>query len=148
MELHSLIQEVKNTVSGYIDQRAEILNPDWITTHIMSGHDDVKGSDADFALIGCRAFIRNEVRKQLNSIKQDDSDPQQELTLDGMMYVQKYYQTKRDGETCSVRVDCLTFEELSAKIEEKRRMGQGNLSHADELERYRDDRFGSQKVTA
>lgn len=136
MDLRDIVQEVKVVISGYIERGVDQLHPDWITTDIMNKHSDIAGDDADFAIIGCRAFVRNEVRKGINKIKDSDIYAPEQLIMEGFDYLQKYYAIERDGESCAVRIDCATDEELRAKAAEYMKMSVALAAHADEIYRY------------
>lgn len=141
MDLRNITEEIKMTIAGLMDSSESVLHPDWITTAVMSGHPDVDGEDADFALVGCRAFVRNETRKQINKIKSiDESDQPEQLVMPGCNHLQKYYACERDSERCAVRVDMMTDDELQQKASEYRAMGRACLDHADEIERYLSER--------
>jgi len=137
MDIRNITEEVKLTIANLMDGNENVLHPDWITTGIMGNHQDIEGEDADFAIVGCRAFVRNEVRKQINKIKSiDDSDAPEQLVMPGCNHLQKYYACERDDERCAVRVDMMTDDELQQKAAEYRAMGRACFDHADEIERY------------
>lgn len=142
MDLRNITEEIKITISDLMDKSESVLHPDWITMSVMSNHPDVEGEDADFALVGCKAFVRNETRKQINRIKSaDEADYPEQLVMPGCNHLQKYYACERDGERCAVRVDMMTDDELQQKAGEYRSMGRACLDHADEIERYLSDRL-------
>lgn len=145
MDIRSIGDEIKMTVNCMMEAKESVLHPDWITTRIMGNHPDVGGNDADFALVGCRAFVRNEVRKQINKIKSvDDGNQQEQLVMPGYEHLQQYYACERDSERCAVRADMMTDDELQAKAQEYRAMGRTCFEHADEIDRYVADRQNSE----
>jgi len=135
-DIKSIQNEIKGYINDQINNQVDILNPEWVTNGIMKSHSDIHGSDSDFAICGCRAFVRNEVRKIMNKHKNIDDDLPTQLTLEGFEHLQKYYAVEREKERCMVRIDLLSFDELKRKSAEYRAMGDACHKHADEIDHY------------
>jgi hypothetical protein len=127
-------------------EAGQVMPAGWITEAIMEKHPipvKVLGDHHDFYTLCGFAHVRDTVRQCLRAYKDDTSQeiPEQ-LKLPGYDDLQKAYLIERDEEQMIVPITQCTEEELNAKIAEYRRMAEGCLHHADELVRYRKEKFG------
>lgn len=130
--------EIAKKVWWLEENNGHEIHKSWLIQAILEDHVDVHGEDSDFALCGAREMVRSRVERHFRTVKADDAgeaeDPQG--ILPGYEYLQKRYIVPRNGEQVMVRVGAMTREELMAKAEEHRRMGEGHYRHADEIERF------------
>lgn len=132
-----LTQEIEAVIKEMDDLKTSKLNPDWITNEVIKRHPDIEGADADFWQCTGRADVRNKVRARLNKYKvSDDLSPDPQLLLDGFERVQQRYLISEGEVQVAIRIEDCTDEQILAKYNELRAMGDGCYQHADELMRY------------
>jgi len=112
------------------------INASWLTHAIIEKHPQVSGADVDFYQLCAFGHVRNTVRNCLRAWKGDSAETPEQLRLPGYDRLQKAYLIEREEEQVIVPIAECTYSELKAKIAEYRRMAEGCLTHADELERY------------
>jgi len=140
MDVKEIISTVKEYIQNAIQTKEPVMSPEWITNGIMADHSQVDGEDSDFCLVGCRAFVRNEVRKIFNKQKIMGIEEEFQMVLDGFEHLQEYYTIERDKERCFVRIDNLTDDELMEKAVEYQKMSESCAKHAREILTYIEER--------
>lgn len=134
-------REISAKIQWLIENNGSVLHPRFIAHSVVSDHPDVNGEDADFYKVVSYEKLRDEVRQQINRMKvktDDEQDSQQQLLMPGFDYLQRRYFVPRDGETCIVKIEEMSDEEIEAKAKEREAMGRACFAHADELRRYRE----------
>jgi len=138
-EIESVVQEVATS-------NVRPLSKSMITEEIMSRWSDgVSGEYADIALVGLHDTVWNELGKRMNKDKKNEKyDPDPQIVMEGFERLQKMYVCDVDGDQTYVLTEEMSDEQLKDKAEEHRRFGRGNFQHADEIERYMEQRRESQ----
>lgn len=116
----------------------------WVVQGVMGRHKDITGQDENFARLCAYEHVRRTVLTELRNRKRADDESgqvEQGELFPGYVRVQKSYVISRDGEQMVVRLDLMTEAEVRAKVGELRRMAEGALDHARELEDYLAARF-------
>ena len=118
-----------------------VARPTWIVHAIVNTHQSIDGADTDWYRVCAYGQVRAAVRKVLQRYKLVPDDPvDSNLVLPGFERVQRAYLVSRDGEQVAVDTRQMTHGEVSSKIDELRKMSVGCALHADELERFENDR--------
>jgi hypothetical protein len=138
-----LYAEVRDLVRSKIDGE-QIIGAAWVVPLMTQKHPmptTWRGPDADAYRICFREHVKDMAREVVREFKktEEEIDPRQGV-LTGFKRVQRSYQIERNGEPMLVPVGKMSDVEVERKIEELRKIGAGNLAHADELERYLRDR--------
>jgi hypothetical protein len=138
-----LYAEVRDFVREKINSE-EVIGAAWVVPLMTEKHpmpSTWRGPDADAYRICFREHIKDMAREVVREFKksEEDLDPRQRV-LPGFKRVQRSYQIDRNGEPMLVPVAQMSDQEVEQKIGELRKIGAGNLAHADELERYLRDR--------
>lgn len=123
-------------------EAGEVMRAEWITQEILSNHPNIAGADSDFYTLCAAHHVSSSVRHALNGFKGDPRGTPEQLKLPGYESLQKGYLMERDGERVIVPLKLCTDFELIGKVAEYRKMADGCVKHAIELERYRQDKFG------
>lgn len=133
-------REISAKIQWLIDNNGAVLHPQFIAHSVESDHPDVTGADAEFYKCCSFAKLRDEVRQQINrmKVKTEEQDGVEQLVMPGFDHLQQRYFISRDGETCIVKIDDMTDDEIEAKAKEREAMGRACYAHADELRRYRE----------
>ncbi len=134
--------EVEELIHSGIDA-GQPMQADWITHAVVERHPDLHGGDKDFYVTCAFGHVRNTVRQCLREWKGDGPNTPEQLKLPGYEHLQKAYLVDRENEQVIVPLPECTNGELMEKIGEYRRMADGCIKHADELERYRLQHFDS-----
>lgn len=128
--------EITDFVRDLIAQQQPVKT-DWVVHGLMQQHQGLEGEDAPFYLTCAYGFVRTRVRgvlRKLGLVVELDDDTQP--ALPGWQHLQQAYVVERDQASHIVPIEQMSFEEIMAKADEYRVMGQGCFSHADELVRY------------
>lgn len=141
-------------VSAQIDIEAEVndliefsinagepIPSKWIMPKILANHPDIAGDDTDFYVICAQHHVQNTVRTCLRAWKTDEDDTPEQMRFEGFECLQKAYLVDRDGEQTIVPLTACSKNELVEKINEYRKMAAGCTKHANELERFVNERF-------
>lgn len=134
-------RELSAKIQWLIDNNGAVLHPRFIAHAVIDDHPDVNGEDVDFYKIVTFEKLRDEVRQQINRMKvktEEEQESSAQLVMPGFDYLQHRYFVPRDGETCIVKIEDMTDEEIEAKAKEREAMGRACFAHADELRRYRE----------
>ena len=117
-------------------------HPEWITEAVMQNHTAPEGEDGEFFIFTARSYVREAVGKILGRAKLSAAlVPDTQLVLPGFSRLQKEYLVDdEDGTTVSVPVEEMSDAQLLAKRDELRAMAEGCQQHADEIERYVEER--------
>lgn len=135
--------EVAETIEGAI-RDGKIAPAAWVTHTVVTSHDAIEGDDFDWYRVCAFTAVRDAVRRCLRRYKPDASvEADAQITLPGFDRLQKAYLVERDEDHVVVPTSQLVREEIVAKISELRIMGAGCFKHADELERYLNERFAA-----
>jgi hypothetical protein len=111
----------------------------WIVQALMTRHDSIDGTDADWYRGCAYDAVDADVRRVLSEKKQrelDDQPTQEDLFGYGFAALQRNYVIMRDGESTVVSVEALTDDEIESKAMEHERAASGHLRHAEELRRF------------
>ncbi len=137
----NLSREVSVLVGGLIENKC-IVHPVSVTQEIIDSHGEIYGTDADWYRYCAFERVRGLVREAIRRLKvQPREDPDPQLTFPGWKHLQRSYSVKRGGVEQGIPIEKLTLEEINAKCQMLKRMGDGCFEHADELERYRQERL-------
>ncbi len=137
--LADLMQMVTDAVDAAL-AAGQFVKKEWVPTTIIKEW-DVRGADADLAMMCSREHIKTIVGAYIRGIKkdaEDDATPEQ-LRLPGFERLQKFYAIERDGEHGLVAIEQMTVDEGRSKESEHRAMARGHDLHADELRAYFDE---------
>lgn len=88
-------------------------------------------------------YVKRIVAQMINSFKvkaELDDEVDGQLVLPGYQRLQRRYLVKENAETVAVQVQALNDNQLLEKASELRSMGEGCFLHADEIERYIQER--------
>lgn len=139
--VESVINDMRNTNVRPISKSVLI---DQVMTKWI---DDVHGEAAGIALVGLHDAVWNEVGRRMNADKNNEpKEPDKQIVMEGFERLQKAYVCTVDDEQVYVLTEEMADEQLYAKAEEHRRFGKGNFQHAEEIERYIEQR-GQKKQT-
>lgn len=128
--------EVDELIQVGIDH-GQVMSANSIVQEVVERLSD----DPDFQILCTWAHVRDTVRACLRAYKDDPVQSDEQLRLPGYEFLQKAYLIDRDGEQKVVPLTKCTDEELQVKIIQYRRMSEGCIKHANELERYRMQHF-------
>jgi len=133
-------REVTAKIEWLIANNGSVLHPEFIAHQVTADHPGVSGEDADFYKCCSFAKLRDEVRQQINrmKVKTDHDDGSEQLVMPGFEHLQQRYFVDREKETCIVRLEEMTDDEIEVKAQEREAMGRACYAHADELRRYRE----------
>lgn len=147
----TLREEIETLLLSRIDN-GQITNTAALAEEIMNAHhyrrlrklqDPVlKTEDREFYETCAWNHVKVIIRSVVHDYKVVHSETPEQLVLPGFAYVQKAYAIEQEGEARVVPVSLMSKAELIAKSQELRQMATGCLAHADELDRYRVDKFG------
>jgi hypothetical protein len=133
-ELTGLVEDAVDLAIG----AGEIVSKTWLTQRIVS--EQIALSDSDFARVCAYHAVSDIVGSIIRKTKRDEeSEDDGQLVLDGFERLQRCYAIDRDG-PCIVPIEQMTLIELRAKAAELRSLATGALAHARELEAYIDQR--------
>lgn len=94
-------------------------------------------------------YMTRIVGKMLNAYKvkaETDDQVDGQLVLPGYKRLQQRYLIHEDGESVAVLTSQIADEVLLGKASELRNMGEGCFSHADEIERYIEERNAAKAI--
>lgn len=137
--VEAVLDDMRNTNVRPISKASltEMVMDQWV--------DGVEGEAADVALVALHDSVWNTVSSRMNSDKKQeskDADPQ--MVMEGFARLQKAYVCTVENEQVYVLTEEMTDEQLQEKAEEHRRFGRGNYQHAEEIERYIEERHDAQ----
>lgn len=112
----------------------------WIKTAVLDKHPGLSGADRAWYHFCASGHVEDAVRNALRKFKDTEDEPDRQMLLPGHERLQKAYLTDRNEESTLVPIDQMTSQELLAKAKVYRKLGRGCYQHADELERYAEDR--------
>lgn len=137
-DLHT---EVREFIGNLVESGAMELEPNWITIAIIQKHKPPEGTDKGFWLCCSRQAVRAEVRQQFSKFKAfNGGEVGLQTTLPGFAHVQKFYAIGRKGKQILAHIDSMTTQEIKGKCLELINMGNGCYQHAEELEKYLNER--------
>lgn len=132
-----LVEEVREQFLAMEEQNGRVEKA-WLVRSVMADHQDLSGPDREFALYCSNAQVTRTVEGFFREIKANETDLDQQASIEGFEYIRARYLVKREGEMVAVPVLSMTREEMQAKAEELRRYAVGALAHANELDRLAD----------
>ena len=130
--------EVSRVISDMFNQNIRAISKRAIVDRVLDRWlDFIEGEAADLAKVALYDMVWSLVGKQMNDDKHAGADETQpQLILEGWKHLQKLYVVGVDGEQMYIDIESMTDDQIQDKAEEHRKIGRGNLEHADELERY------------
>lgn len=138
-----LASEIQDAITVHLNG-TPVVPADWIVNLIVQKHAKKARSIPEYFRYCAMAHTRDEVRKAVNRAKQTDLESQDaQLVFPGYEKLQVRYAIVRDGNSCFVRLEAMTFEEITAKAAECDRMGRGCFKHRDELMDFAQKRFSA-----
>ena len=137
-----VIKEIKTVLQERIENQQPTPAP-WLTTVVVEAHADLRGNDADWYKFCAYGYVRNTVRKVVNTYKEiSGKRTDEQLLLPGFKRLQKFYALDRGDEAVFVPIAQMSDEEIEEKIREYAAMAVGCKQHAKELQRYLSERNG------
>jgi len=136
-----LIDEIEELLLARIESGL-ITDPATLAQEVMGEHSDLRGSDSDFYELCAWNHVRVCIRVVLRDHKLTGLNPSKQLLLPGCEHVQKAYCVELDEEPRIIPIEKMTPEQLRTKALELRQMAAGCYKHADELDRFRVQKFG------
>ena len=139
-----LTSEVSAIVEDAIEA-GRVAPASWLTQEVVSSWDSLAESQGHGGhyILCAYEHVRAVVRKVVQRYKTTEDETDLQLLLPGNERLQKAYLINRDSEQSVVPIDQMSASEIDAKATELRAMAAGCLKHAEELERYRDERFSA-----
>lgn len=133
-----LRREIHRIVDAHLTAGRKIVWA-WLVKDVLDHHPLPLIRDHDFNLT-CRNIAVGEcAREVLRDLKLAADDPKKVSgtgTLPGFEHLQRAYPVERDNEVIIVPIDQMTRTERLDRARQYRRMAQGCIAHARELERY------------
>jgi hypothetical protein len=148
---------IMTEISAIIDRkedRGEIIAARWVAHEIVARNEPVlPDSDARSEFFRWTAYtaLRDLVAKHVRDRHGDKSEGPRRQQYDlgfEREHLQDYYLVKRDGEEIFVPIVDLTDSELREKAKVYRKMGKTCFEHAEELDRYIQERATRDSVAA
>lgn len=138
-----LNNEIKEAVQEQI-LSGEEFETGWLEQAILAAHEEPNLSD--FSVCARNEFVKVGVMDWARNFKKKELEPREgrQPTLEGLEYLQVAYLHVRDNKRMISPIERMTTAELRAKAEEHRSQGGGHIRHADEIERYINQRSRSQ----
>jgi len=139
-----IVGEISNEIDSLVELNL-VVNRKLVTTKVCSNHQDELNGDAPFSTYNNHQNVGKLVTKLISQkfdVNEQNFDNQ--LTIEGFKYLQKYYSINREGERIGVPIDQCTKEELLAKKERIGKMGRACLVHQNELAKYIKIKFGNE----
>lgn len=87
--------------------------------------------------------IKDEVQSIVRGMKRKQEIPESQRSLFDYKHLQSLYVVEVDGDSHVIPLDLMTREQLEAKAAEHRSQGRGHYIHADEIERFIIEQFGT-----
>lgn len=141
------MRDIRREVEVAIDaalEAGEVVRKPWLVQRLLSRKAKPLGPDADFYLVTAQDSLDQLVGRVLRAMKNREDENAGQETFPGWEKLQRRYLVDRDG-PCIVPIEQLTVEEIRAKASELQALGDGAYAHADELNRYADERERSAK---
>jgi hypothetical protein len=138
-------QELLDEIEELVLQRIErnlVTDPVLLAEKIMEHHPLPRNGDVDFYELCAWNHVRYSIRVVLRDHKLTGQEPSKQLLLPGCAHVQKAYCVEIDEEPRIIPINKMSREQLVRKSAELRAMAAGCIKHADELDRYRIQKFG------
>ena len=138
-----LVGEISSLIDNLIDGKI-IIDPNAVTSEICNNHSKELLNDATFSTYNNYTNVRREVRSvmskkmdlDINSLTNENS----QLVIIGFECLQSYYSIKRNDSYLGVPIEEMTVEEIRQKAKSYRKMGNTCYIHADELDKYCDNK--------
>ena len=136
--LATLATEIRGAVSNLeTHNQSAIISKRWVTTAVLAHHDAETATP--FSACCGRYTVEQAVDRyfrELRSSEQSIAIDNPQHLLPGFRRLQQRYLCQRHGEVVAVHIHQLSDDELRAKSNELRAMGDGLRKHADELLRF------------
>lgn len=138
--LKDLEQQGRDLVRGAIEAHRTVAKS-WAVQSLVAQNSDFAGPDADIGAAALYYAADKIVQAEIRSFKVESGKArQQSLFGEGFKHLQRAYLISRDSESTLVPVERMTPDEVSAKAQEFRAMGDGCYEHASELEQFHRER--------
>lgn len=143
MKQSELLAEVERLIEEAVEEQ-RVTDKGWLIQSVLASHGNPEGDSADFFSLCAYEHVSDTVRSALSRYrpKPEGEETKDQWVLPGFERLQKAYLVDRDGKSKVVPIVKMTTEEVAAKAEEYRRIGAGCQEHADELDRYLQQRTG------
>jgi hypothetical protein len=126
-------------------EAGQTMPADWIIDEVVRRHPKIAGEDSDFYILCAFDAVREAVRKCLRAHKTESgAKTPEQLRFPGYDCLHKAYLIEHEDKQVIVPLSECTLDELQMKSKELRRMADGCVKHANEIDRYCDERFGIQ----
>lgn len=135
------MQEIQQVIDS-ASENGQVVACRWIVHEVMQHHQDIVGGDASWYTYCGYEHTTAAVRRVIRDRKANEEEGFQnrQHILPGKEFMQISYIIKRDNESKVVPTGQCSDEELLAKIDEMRRQSRGLVLHADEIERFVEER--------
>ena len=130
--------EIVAVIDHQIDTHGKAI-ADWVMREVIGSKVEAQGDDSDWYKLCAFGHVRSTVRKVIQKYHPSGN----QLTFKGFEYLQRVYSIDRNGESCAIRTELMTEIEMRAKAEQQRKMGEGCFKHAEEIDRFADDKWGN-----
>jgi len=140
------IAEVEKEIENFIDKKTEekiAINVPWIVQGVLMLWEKPNCKHEEQYLVCAEFAVRNLTTRIIRKEKVSGAHTTEQLALPGYEYLQKRYDIERNGDQYVVPIFSMTKEECKQKIKELRKMGAGCFFHADELERFMNEKFAA-----
>lgn len=123
----------------------KIIDRGWLCHEILAKHPIGIMPDRDFNILCRQETVARTMRDLLREMKAELESAENvsgagQMPLPGFTHLQRAYPIERDGNLVIVPIGQMTRAERRAKATQYRKMSVGCSEHADELERYDEDR--------
>ena len=133
-----------NGVLDRLEEQKHRLVADWVTVEICDKHAEglATNEHREFWHFCGYSTTRDEVRRCINVRRGDkpESSSSRQHWLPGFVHLQPYYLVERDGKEVGIPTPELEDDELLAKATLYRSMAAGCNAHANEIDRYVEER--------
>lgn len=136
-----------NAVLDHLAATEEDWNAKWIANQVVKNHQaELAGQ---YAYHCAYEHTRRITTHCINTRAGDKpEDHRFQYIMEGFTRLRNYYMVDRDGEEIGVHVNHMTVTDFDDKIAFHRALARANDEHADELQRYRDRKFGDDEIVA
>lgn len=140
MKQAELLAEVERLIEDALDAK-RATKKSWLVQTVLAAYGSPEGEGAEFFTLCAYEHLQDTVRSVLSRYRpKPDDESQRQLPMPGYERLQRGYLVERDGESTITPVVMMTDAEVQAKAREYRSIGDGCHAHADELERYLEER--------
>jgi hypothetical protein len=136
-----LDSEIREFFDQEIDAK-RVISIGFAVGSLIKSHGGISGDDARWYSDCAFIAVWNAVTKYHRTVKAAEESPtvEQRELFPGYRRLQRRYSVERSSERYIVPVEELTDAEIDTKIAEHYRQSEGHRLHAQELERFKDER--------